>query len=170
MADVLAVALSIVGTLLTLPALWLLMRALFPAAVERGRERLRGRPIVSFLVGLLASGLLLGGGLVLVNASPNPGGKALGFVLLVAWFLIAGVGFASFSALIGERLPGRDDEGRPWRPLLRGAACLELSFLFPLLGWFGVLPIAAAAATGAAALALASRADAAAPAPGPAAA
>ena len=167
MADVLAVALSIVGTLLTLPALWLLLRALFPAAVEGGRERLRQRPVVSFFVGLLVTGLLVGGGLVLANA-PNPGGKALGFVFLVAWFLLAGVGFASFSLLVGERLPGREDEGRPWRPLLRGAACLELSFLFPLLGWFGVLPIAAAAAAGAASLSLASRR--AAPAPSAAAA
>ena len=169
MADVLAIALSIVGTLLTLPALWLLLRALFPAAVEGGRERLRLRPVVSFLVGLVVTGLLVGGGLVLANA-PNPGGKALGFVFLVAWFLLAGVGFASFALLVGERLPGREDEGRPWRPLLRGAACLELSFLFPLLGWFGVLPIAAAAATGAAAMALAGRGAAPAPTPEAAAA
>jgi len=155
MADVLAVTLTIVGILLTLPALWLLLRALFPAVVERGRERLRSRPVVSFLVGLLPAALLFVGGVALLNASPGQGGKALGFLLVTAGFLLAGIGLAGFSLLVGERLPGREDGDRPWRPLLRGAACLELSFLIPFVGWFGVLPLAGVASMGAAILALA---------------
>ena len=159
MADVLAVTLVLVGLLLTLPALWLLMRALFPAAVEGSRDRIARRPLVSFLVGLLPGALLFGGSLALLQ-QPAPAGKLVGFGLLVAGFLLAGVGLAGFAAIVGERLPSRADEGRPWRGILRGAACLELSFLIPVIGWFGLLPLATVTALGAALLAIASRAAA----------
>jgi len=151
MADVLAVTLTILGILVTLPSLWLLLRALFPAVVERSRDRVGARPVASFLVGLVPAALLFGGGLALLSAPP-PGLKALGLALLLLGFLLAGIGFAALSTLVGERLPGREDEGRPWRPLLRGAACLELSFLFPFLGWFGILPLVLVTALGAAIL------------------
>ncbi len=51
--------------------------------------------------------------------------------------------------------------------MVRGAVCLELSFLLPVIGWFGVLPLAALTALGAATLALLLPG---APAPGPVAA
>jgi hypothetical protein len=172
MADVLLGTLVVVGLLVTLPSLWLLLRALFPDAVERSRARIVRRPVLCFVAGVIPALLLIAGGLVLLNKAPG-GWKALGFPPLLLGFLLAGIGLAGLSTAVGERLPSGADEGRAWRSLLRGAACLELSFLIPFLGWFGLLPLAAVAAVGAATMALVSGegpvAPAAAPAPSPAA-
>lgn len=152
-ADVLLGTLVVLGVLLALPSLWLLLRALFPSAVDRSRVRVGASPLLSFFVGLLPATLLFGLGLALLSKA-GPAGKAAGFVLLVGGFLLAGLGFAGLSTVVGERLPSSADEGRPWRGLVRGAVCLELSFLLPFVGWFGILPLAAVTALGAATLAL----------------
>ncbi len=157
MADVLTGTLIVLGFLVTLPALWLLLRALFPAAVGRGRDRIAAAPIRCFFLGLLGVVLLVG--IVAVLNLAGPPGKALGVLAIVAGVLLAGVGLSGFSAIVGERLPSTADEGRPWRGMVRGAVCLELSFLLPVIGWFGVLPIALLTGLGAAAMALASPGD-----------
>ena len=154
MADVFSVTFILAGLMITLPALWLLLRALFPGAVGRSRDRIAARPVACFLLGLLPAALLFGGAAVLANVA-GPAGKAAAFLLFVAGVLLAGVGLAGFSAVVGERLPSAADEGRPWRGLVRGAVCLELSFLLPFIGWFGVLPLAMVTGLGAAVLALA---------------
>jgi hypothetical protein len=148
--------------MITLPALWLLMRALFPGAVGRSRDRIASNPVACFFLGLLPAGLLFGGAAVLANVG-GAGGKAVAFLLIVAGVLLGGVGLAGFSAVVGDRLPSAADAGRPWRGLVRGAVCLELSFLLPFIGWFGVLPIALTTGLGAAVLSLVAPAAPAAP-------
>lgn len=165
MADVFTVTFLILGMLITLPALWLLMGALFPAAVERSRGRLASTPVRCFLAGLLPALVA-----VALMALPNPGAKGIGFLLFLVLVLVAGVGLAGLSTIVGERLPSRADEGRPWRGLVRGAVCLELSFLLPFLGWLGILPVVLVTGLGAACLALLSSPAATASAPAPAAA
>ena len=149
MADVFTVTFLILGMLITLPALWLLMRALFPAAVERSRARIATTPVRCFLAGLLPAVLALA-----LMAQPSPAGKGLGVVLFLVLVLVSGIGLAGFSTIVGERLPSTADEGRPWRAMVRGAVCLELAFLLPLLGWLGILPIVLVTGLGAAMLAL----------------
>jgi hypothetical protein len=154
MADVLTGTLIVLGLLVTLPALWLLMRALFPAAVGRSRDRIAAAPVRCFFLGLLPGLFLFVGSVALLNLG-GPPGKLLGLLMFTAGVLLAGVGLAGFSAVVGERLPSTADEGRPWRGMVRGAVCLELSFLLPVIGWFGVLPIAMLTGLGAAVMALA---------------
>jgi hypothetical protein len=168
MADVLAVALVILGLMATLPAQWLLARALLPGAVDRARERLVSRPILCVLAGLVPAALGIGVALALLGQG-GPPLKLLGFVLFAGTILVAAVGMAGLATAVGERLPSAADAGRPWRGLVRGAVCLELAFLVPFIGWFGLLPIALAAALGAAVLSLAAAAAAppASPAPVP---
>jgi hypothetical protein len=154
MADVLAVALVIVGLMATLPAPWLLARALLPGAVERARERLVARPVLCLFAGLVPAVLGIGVALALLGQG-GPPVKILGFALFTGTILVAGIGMAGLAAAVGERLPSAADAGRPWRGLVRGAICLELAFLVPFVGWFGLLPLALAAALGAAVLSLA---------------
>lgn len=168
MADVLLGTLVVLGLLVTLPSLWLLLRALLPGAVERSRGRVLRSPGLCFLAGLVPAAVLFGVSLALLQKG-GPPLKVAGFLLLVTGFLVAGTGLAGIAALVGERLPSREDEGRPWRGLVRGAVCLELSFLLPIVGWFGFLPLALVTAVGAAVLASFSGGEAAA-APAPAAA
>ena len=162
MADVFTVTFIILGFLITLPALWLLMRALFPAAVERSRGRIEATPIRCFLAGFLPALVALA-----LMAQPAPGGKGLGVLLFLVLVLLSGIGLAGFSMIVGERLPSTADAGRPWRGLVRGAVCLELAFLLPVLGWLGILPIVLVTGLGAAMMALFSRGGSA---PAPAAA
>ncbi len=162
MADVFTVTFLILGMLITLPALWLLMRALFPAAVDRSRGRIAATPVRCFLAGLLPAVLALA-----LMAQPAPAGKGLGVVLFLVLVLISGIGLAGLSTIVGERLPSTADDGRPWRGMVRGAVCLELAFLLPVLGWLGILPIALVTGLGAAIMALVSPGTAA---PSPAAA
>ncbi len=149
MADVLLGTLVVLGLLVTLPSLGLLLRALLPSAVGRSRGRILASPFLCFLAGLVPAAVLFGFSLALLQKG-SPPLKVLGFVLLVAGFLVAGTGLAGLASLVGERLPSRADDGRPWRGLLRGAVCLELSFLLPFVGWFGLLPLALVTAVGAA--------------------
>jgi hypothetical protein len=168
MADVLSVTLIILGLLVTLPALWLFLRALFPASVERARGRLEGSPGTCFLAGLLPWLVLFAGGVALLSKGPPPL-KFVGFVLVSAGFVVEGVGLAALSSILGARLPSAADAGRPWRGLVRGAVCMELAFLLPFVGWFALMPLVSVSAVGAALLAAASREDAAPPAAAPAA-
>ena len=153
MADVLAPTLILLGLLLTLPAAWLLLRALFPGCVERTRARLHDGPGTSFALGIPVAGVLLVAPLVMLNRG-GPPAKALGFLLFLGGFLLVGIGLAGLADLVGARLASPHDEGRPWRAQVRGAVCLVLSFLLPLVGWFGILPLAAVTSIGAAALSL----------------
>jgi hypothetical protein len=157
MADVFSVTFILAGLMITLPALWLLMRALFPGAVDRSRGRIAATPVRCFLLGLLPAAVAFG-----LLVQPAPVGKGLGFLLFMVLVLVAGVGLAGLSTIVGERLPSTADEGRPWRGLVRGAICLELSFLLPFLGWFGILPLALVTGLGAATMSLRSPAPAAA--------
>ncbi len=153
MADVLSVTLILLGFLLTIPALWLFLRTLFPGAVARSREALTAAPGRCFLAGLLPAVVLLAGSLVALNQG-GPPVKFLGLVLFSGGFLLAGVGLAALAAVVGDRLPSPADAGRPWRGQVRGAVCMELAFLLPVVGWFGLLPLAAVTCTGAACVAL----------------
>ena len=151
MADVLSVTLIILGLLATLPALWLFLRALFPASVERAMGRLEGSPGTCFLAGLLPWVVLFVGGVALLSKG-GPPLKFAGFVLLSAGFVVEGIGLAALSAILGARLPSAADAGRPWRGLVRGAVCMELAFLLPFVGWFALMPLVSVAAVGAALL------------------
>jgi hypothetical protein len=158
MADVLAVTLVILGLLVTLPALWLFLRALFPGAVARGRARLETSPGVCFLAGLLPWALFFLAGLALLSKGAPPL-KFLGFLMVAAGIVVEGIGLAALSTLVGDRLPSTADEGKPWRGLVRGAVCMELAFLLPFVGWFGIMPLASVAAVGAALLGSSSRGE-----------
>ena len=153
MADVLTVTLIILGLLITLPALWLLLRALFPEPVDRSRARIAAAPVACFFLGLVPVLILFVGGGALLQKG-GPGLKLVGFLFLLSGFLLGGIGLAGLSTMVGERLPSLSDEGRPWRGLVRGAVCMELAFLLPLVGWFGLLPLALVAGMGAALLGL----------------
>lgn len=152
MADVFSITLSILGFFLALQGVWLLCLALWPRGVARAQAIEQDQPLRAVFVG---APLTLGVFLVAVMSSQVGGpAQAFGFALLAGWLLFASVGVAGFASLIGERLASPVDERRPWRRTVRGGAVLELAFLFPILGWFLLLPIVLVMGTGAAALGL----------------
>jgi hypothetical protein len=160
MGDVFAIFGGMLAVGIALPGLLLAWSLIFPATVERARMRLEGTPWRCFWLGLA---VVLVGGLPLAALLNVPAGPVqfVGWVGLFVLLACASLGAAGLAALMGERLRNPD----VWRggagltasapgALLRGAVALELAAVFPLVGWFVVIPIATICALGAALLAL----------------
>lgn len=153
MADTMAVFFVILGMMLAFPGLWLLCRGLWPGTVEVATTRCRNGLWSSFLVGLLITVVMIVSTIILFNRLGSVG-KIAGVVLVCLYLLHAHTGVAGFVTAIGQRLVSPVDDERPWRATLRGGVVLELAYLLPILGWFGILPASIIIGSGAAALAL----------------
>lgn len=147
------VVVLVLAVLVSLTGYLLLARALFPAFVERAERAWTDRP-----VGVVALGVPVTAVLALVSGAlmgaPVAPLRVLGFLAagVALGFTLAGT--AGLAARIGQRLPSPTDQGREWARVLRAGVVLELSMLFPILGWFLVLPAAVLGGAGAATLAL----------------
>ena len=126
-----------VGFVVSLPALWVLARGLWPEGVGRFRRVAEMGLIKSFLVGLgpLVVGIVL---IAVIAKLPKMGAlAALVGGGLLAWGLIGAGGVA---ALVGERLwPSAE----PWRKVKHGGLTLVCCALLPVVGWFVLLPLMA---------------------------
>jgi hypothetical protein len=124
---------------------WLL---LLPNVVERAQMRVTRTPWKSFLLG--AGALIVAGiPIALLNAAAGP----LQFIGIVSAFVlltIVSIGAAGVAAMMGERLRGQGVNATTPGALVRGAIALEFAMVFPLVGWFIVLPLVALASLGAA--------------------
>jgi len=140
MADVLKIVFLIAGTLIVVVSYWLAAAALFPQTVTRARAAYDQRPLRATLIGTAITTPLLIAGLAMASAAPNPALKLLGVALLAVPVLLGLVGSAGLGERIGVGLPSTLDVTHPWRRMLRGGTVLSLTFLLPVIGWFGVLP------------------------------
>lgn len=162
-ADVLAITFTFIGFFITLTAVWLLFGALWPNVVSRAQDRCHRSPFKAFFAGIgvtaLFTLLIVGlGGLNVPALAGLASAFAIGYSLL---------GLAGLARFVGTRLPSSIDTANPWRVLLRGSIVLELTFLFPILGWLMIFPMALILGCGAATLALFSRGSASVATPAP---
>jgi len=153
MADTMAVFFVILGMLLALPGLWLLCRGLWPDTVDDAAERCRNGLWSSFLVGALITVVMVLLTIMIFKV-PASVGKIAGIALVCLYMVHANAGVAGLATAIGRRLTSPVDEERPWRSTLRGGVVLELTYLLPILGWFGLLPLSIIIGSGAATLTL----------------
>ncbi len=113
-------------------ALWMLNRGLWPAAFEKRLTVASMGVGMNLLIGLLPTAIAMG----LLIA----GGKRLGIlVLLVASAFIAyGLsGVSGYASIIGNRLwPAAE----PWKQTRNGGLVIMCCALFPVVGWFLLLP------------------------------
>lgn len=110
-------------------------RALLPGRTERGRLALAARPLRTFAVGLAVS--IPWAGIAIVLMSLGQGGPIglLGVVLGLSWLIVALAGLGAIATLVGaEATPA------PWWAPARGAACVALTWMLPIVGWFILLP------------------------------
>ncbi len=147
----------IFGVLLLLgiafPGMLIAWWLLFPATVGRAQNRLVTTPWKSFWLGL---------GLLFIITIPvgvllSAGGgvkRFLGWALITVTLTISGIGAAGIAAKMGVLLARRSDDISPAAAFMRGAIALELAAIFPLVGWFIVIPLAIVASLGATAFAL----------------
>lgn len=134
------------------PGLLLAWGLLLPAQVERARERVARSPWKTFFLGALVL-LVAGVPIALLNGRAGP----LQFIGIVSAFVlltVVSIGAAGIAALMGERLRAQGVSATSPGALLRGAIALEFAMVFPLVGWFIVLPLVGTLSLGAATFAL----------------
>ena len=145
---------SLVGAVLTaLTGYFLFIRALFPEFVERAETEWTDRPIGAFGLGIPVAAVLGFISVATINA-PNPIARLVGFVLTGVALGFTFAGTAGLVARLSRRFESPNDGGHRWRPILRAGVVLELTMLFPALGWFVIAPIAVIGGAGAATFAL----------------
>lgn len=140
LADVTAIALSIIGFLVSLQGLWLMCRALWPRRVRQTAQRCESNRIASLLIGVPITVVVLGLSGALARRGGMPG-HVVGWTLASIFLLYAGTGMSGFVTFVGERLSSPADALRPWWATVRGGAAVELAALFPVIGWFVLLPV-----------------------------
>lgn len=138
--DILAAISISFGMLLAYPALLIVLNILFDKTTSQVAERLDGSMKTSFAVGAVIVGI--GGFLIVALVSAGSVLQAIGVILYLLLSFWGTVGNAALVRVFGDRLTALADRDQSqltkW---LRGGFALTLSFAFPLIGWFVLMPI-----------------------------
>jgi hypothetical protein len=149
MADVYIVVFTVIGFLISYPGLMAALNLMLPKVTDSAYQRLAQTPGKSFLLGLpVAAGFSLWI-LVMANLGAGPL-QALAFIAALIWMTLGALGSAGLTRLLGERITEWNQKGTAVGNIIRGAIIYELAFLFPVLGWFVVLPVSSIVVLGAA--------------------
>jgi hypothetical protein len=151
LADTLGILLVVLGVLAATLGLWLFNTALLPVLSGTAGARMRSSPFKSFFLGLVV--LLATVFSVAVLSKLGKGlNELLELVLIASFLFLSSIAVAGFAALVSERLGF--DSAKPWRLVASGGMVLELTFLFPLLGWIIIFPLITITGAGATAITL----------------
>lgn len=133
-----------VGILLVVVGYATCGHAILPGAIERGRDRLAGSPVMTAIKGLAISVPWVFAAIVLMNL-PIGALKFAGVLLGLAWLALGLVGLSAISLHVGNR--GAHEPAR-WTHVARGAGFVTLTWMLPILGWFVALPLTLACGVG----------------------
>ena len=148
MADMYAIFGSLILIGISYPAMLTTWWLLFPEKVEKARIRISEKPKKSFGLGLLA-GAIAAIPTVVLFALPSQFTQVLGWIWLVLVLGAASLGAAGIAAEIGLRMNWRNDGNfQSLGAFIRGAAILELSSGFPVIGWLLFIPVGTLVALG----------------------
>jgi hypothetical protein len=154
MADVQAVFGTLLALGIAFPGMLTAWWLLFPTHIERAGDRLENNPWRCLGIGTVALIPLV---LVVSFFSALPLGLArfLGAVLGFGGLAFASLGASGIAGLMGRRLNQREgSETMSLWTFVRGAIALELAAVFPLIGWFIMIPVSIVTAFGASLLAV----------------
>ena len=131
MADVYIVVYTLIGILITLPALLVALNLVFPKVTTRTAKRLTYTPFKSFFMGLPVVAFL---SLWIAITSQTPIGFLRGTAFAAALFGmgLGTLGAAGMARSLGDRLSALVDPASEMMNLLRGAVVYELACLFPI--------------------------------------
>lgn len=139
MADTMAIFFVVVGMMMAFSGLWLLCRGLWSNQVAETKAVCDKGLLKSFLVGLPLTFIIIVA-VVISGKLLGSVGKITAVGIVCLYIVYSGVGIAGLTTSIGERLVSKIDDGQQWRATLRGCVVLVFSYLFPLLGWFIIIP------------------------------
>ena len=137
-----------IGMIIAYPALLILLNILFSKTTERVAIRLESGMKWSFFAGLII--VVIGGFLVVTLLSIGSVLQFIGFVLYLTLSFFGTIGNAALAKLFGARISEMGEKkSSSLNEMLSGGFVLTLSFAFPLIGWFVVMPIITCIAVGA---------------------
>lgn len=132
-----------VGVILVVTAYFTVGAAVAPTLTSRARHRFAQRPWLPAVIGLAISVPWIVAALVLLNL-PSGAFKFAGAFLGCTWILAGLVGGAGIAQHIGR---GREDTAE-WIQTVRGGLFISLTWILPLVGWLGILPLTLATGVG----------------------
>lgn len=154
--DILAAISIAIGMILAYPALLILVNLLFSKTTIRVAERLEHGMKLPFFVGLIIVGI--GAFAVVALVSAGSVLQLIGFILYLLLSFWGTIGNASLARVFGMRLSDISKrETSSLYQMLSGGFVITLSFAFPLVGWFVLMPIVSVITIGAMTLNLFSR-------------
>lgn len=134
-----------IGVILAVTSYYTLGAAVTPALANRARRQFAKRPWLPIVVGLLISGPWVLAAIVLFNQAPA-GTKFAGALLGCLWILGGLIGGAGIAQHIGGADINTDQVS--WQQTFRGGLFISLTWILPLVGWLGMLPLTMAAGIG----------------------
>ena len=149
MADVYIVVFTVIGILLSVPALIITVSLLMPRVTKRAQIRLSQTFGKSFALGLPITGAFLLWITITSQVDVGPV-QAMAYAAAVIGMGLATIGAGGMARLLGERI---GDSSRPhseMHNLVRGSIVYLLACMTPIVGWFLFVPIVGAAIVGAA--------------------
>ena len=148
MADVYIVVFTVIGILLSVPALIITVSLLMPRVTTRAQTRLSQSFGKSFALGIPIAGALL----LWVAITSQTGGfmQATAFIVAVIGMGLATIGAGGMARLLGERIGDHSAPHSEMHNLVRGSIVYLLACMTPIVGWFLFVPIVGVAIIGAA--------------------
>lgn len=143
-AVVTAILLIHLGVILVVTAYYTVGAVLAPRITGRGRARFAARPWLPVIVGVAVSVPWVAVSLTLL-AAPAAAAKFAGAVLGCLWVLAGLIGGAGLAQHIGS---AGATAGAPWIQTVRGGLLISLTWVLPLVGWLGMLPLTMATGVG----------------------
>ena len=137
LADVLAITMFISGLLLSINALLLFCRGIWPEVTDDISELCSRGLKKNFFYGLVPSVATVIIAIAVGNNAKKIG-KILAPTILSLFFLYSCIGLSGFVTMIGKRLIA--DKESLWKTTMAGGTAFSLACLLPLLGWFILFP------------------------------
>ncbi len=154
MSDMIAIFSTLLITGLAFPGLLTTWSLLFPNLTERARKRVERTPWATFGMGV-AGTIVFAIPIVILLALSFAPAQFFGWVGIFLALTVASFGAAGIAAQMGLRLARR---ARPdmseIATFVWGAVAFEMAAVFPVLGWFIVIPLGVITSMGASIFAL----------------
>ncbi|MEW5985578.1 MAG: hypothetical protein AB1791_02995 [Chloroflexota bacterium] len=153
MTDVYIVTLSLIGILISLPALLVALNLLLPTLTGHAYTRLARTPGRCFVLGLpVALGFIVW--MAITTQARFGLLRSSAFLVAVLGMGLGTLGAAGLARLLGERIGRQAATPSSISSLVRGALVYELACLVPGVGWLLFAPLAGITVLGAAVFAV----------------
>ena len=140
-----------IGVILTVASYYTLGAAVTPGLAKRARRQFAKRPWLPIILGLAISVPWILVAILLISQAAAAA-KLAGALMGCLWVLSGLIGGAGIAQRVGG--VGMDADQVSWVQTFRGGLFITLTWILPLVGWLGMLPLTMSAGVGCLVLAI----------------